>query len=154
MTEISKARGTGVTSQGVVAHRESGAVRQRSPEEERFIAIVEEFLQPIVVAVGGELVRAEDMQEGDIPLRWKGYLLMGFRLPGLHGALQRMLAAVEREEGRPLKELSRESKQRVVRQLDQIGAFTLRKAVEEVADALGISRFTVYNYLNRSEEGK
>lgn len=154
MTEISKAREGGVASQGAVADREGASVRQRSPEEERFIAIVEDFLQPIVVAVGGELVRIEDMQEGDIPLRWKGYLLMGFRLPGLHGALERMLAAVEREEGCSLKELPRESKQRVVRQLDQIGAFTLRKAVEEVADALGISRFTVYNYLNRSEEAK
>ena len=32
--------------------------------------------------------------------------------------------------------------------LDERGAFTLRKAVEDVADALGVSRFTVYNYLN------
>src|SRR4029453_17754465 len=35
-----------------------------------------------------------------------------------------------------------------VRLLDDRGAFQLRKAVEEVADALGVSRFTVYNYLN------
>ena len=32
--------------------------------------------------------------------------------------------------------------------LDERGAFQLRKSVEEVADALGVSRFTVYNYLN------
>jgi predicted transcriptional regulator YheO len=35
-----------------------------------------------------------------------------------------------------------------VRILDDRGAFTLRKAVEDVADSLRVSRFTVYNYLN------
>ena len=34
-----------------------------------------------------------------------------------------------------------------MRLLDERGAFRLRKAVEDVADALGVSRFTVYNYL-------
>ena len=38
--------------------------------------------------------------------------------------------------------------QAAVRRLDARGAFQLRRAVEEVADALGVSRFTVYNYLN------
>ena len=32
--------------------------------------------------------------------------------------------------------------------LDQRGAFTLRRAVEDVADEMGVSRITVYNYLN------
>ena len=44
-----------------------------------------------------------------------------------------------------------EDKQRAVRLLDERGAFTLRKAVEDVADALGVSRFTVYNYLNSDD---
>lgn len=154
MAEISKVREGTVASQGAVANHGDASQRQELSDAERFIKGLEDFLEPIAVAVGGEVIRAEDMQEGDIPLRWKGYLAMGFRLPGLHGALERMLAAVEREEGCALRDLSRESKQRVVRQLDHIGAFTLRKAVEEVADALGISRFTVYNYLNRSDEEK
>ena len=33
--------------------------------------------------------------------------------------------------------------------LEEGGAFSYRKSVEAVAAALGISRFTVYNYLNR-----
>ena len=45
-------------------------------------------------------------------------------------------------------ERSREEKQRAVRLLDERGAFTLRRAVEQVADAMGVSRITVYNYLN------
>ena len=44
--------------------------------------------------------------------------------------------------------LSREDKQRAIRLLDDRGAFTLRRAVEDVADAMGVSRITVYNYLN------
>ncbi len=35
-----------------------------------------------------------------------------------------------------------------MRRLDELGAFTLRKAVEDIADRLEVSRFTVYNYLN------
>jgi len=48
--------------------------------------------------------------------------------------------------------LSREDKQRAVRLLDERGAFQLRRSVELVADALGVSRFTVYNYLNAGAE--
>jgi uncharacterized protein YqgV (UPF0045/DUF77 family) len=70
--------------------------------------------------------------------------------PGLdlNGALPRMLAAAARGLGAPLDELSREAKQRVVRELDERGAFTLRRSIEDVADALGVSRVTIYNYLD------
>ncbi|MFM7963760.1 MAG: helix-turn-helix domain-containing protein, partial [Actinomycetota bacterium] len=44
--------------------------------------------------------------------------------------------------------LSRAEKQRAIRLLDERGAFILRRAVEDVADAMGVSRITVYNYLN------
>ena len=77
-----------------------------------------------------------------------GALVGGLRLPGVHGTLDRMIGAVEAELGAPLGDLSREGKQRAVHLLDERGAFQLRKSVEEVADALGVSRFTVYNYLN------
>jgi predicted transcriptional regulator YheO len=54
--------------------------------------------------------------------------------------------------GQPLAEMSRAGKQQVVRFLDERGAFALRKSVETVADALGVSRFTVYNYLDSSRK--
>ena len=44
--------------------------------------------------------------------------------------------------------MSRGDKQQLVRYLDERGAFALRKAVERVAATLGVSRFTVYNYLD------
>jgi len=68
--------------------------------------------------------------------------------PSLHGALDRLIESVERELGSSLAQLGRVEKQRAVRLLDEAGAFTLRRSVEDVADALGVSRITVYNYLN------
>ena len=59
-----------------------------------------------------------------------------------------MIEQVEDELGARLPDLSREGKQRAVRLLDERGAFLLRRSVEDVADALGVSRITVYNYLN------
>jgi len=107
---------------------------------------------PVADAVGGEIVTLDELAPGDIPLAWEGKVVGGLRLPTeLHGALERLITGVERELGAPLATLSREDKQRAVRILDGRGAFTLRKAVEDVADAMGVSRFTVYNYLNAGE---
>ncbi len=103
-------------------------------------------------ALGATLVGASGVQPGDIPLRWEDEVVGGLRLPGVHGALDRMIAIVEAELGGGLADLSREDKQRAVRLLDHRGAFQLRRAVEEVADALDVSRFTVYNYLNAGAE--
>ena len=66
----------------------------------------------------------------------------------MQGTLERMMAAVEEEIGAPLAEMTREQKQLAVRMLDERGAFALRRSVESVADAMGVSRFTIYNYLN------
>ena len=70
------------------------------------------------------------------------------RMLPLQGALSRLIEGVERELGAPLGQLGREDKQRAVRMLEDRGAFVLRRSVEDVADALGVSRITVYNYLN------
>ncbi len=70
----------------------------------------------------------------------------------LTDALARLIADVEREVGAKLGELDRAGKQRAVRLLRERGAFGLRKSVSSVADALGVTRFTVYNYLNREAD--
>jgi hypothetical protein len=104
-------------------------------------------LVPVADALGAALVPATQVRSGDIPLAWDGEVVGGLRLPGVHGTLDRLVVAVEVELGSPLKDLSREDKQRAVQMLEERGAFQLRKAVEDVADAMGVSRFTVYNYL-------
>src|SRR2546423_15260789 len=103
---------------------------------------------PVAAALGATIVAAGRVRAGDVPLEWDGEVVGGLRLPGVHGALDRIVSLVEAELGAPLKDLTREDKQAAVRLLDERGAFQLRKAVEDVADAMGVSRFTVYNYLN------
>lgn len=65
------------------------------------------------------------------------------------GGLEGLLEEVAAELGGPLHDLGRPEKQRAVRLLEERGAFDYRKSAEVVAEALGVSRFTVYNYLNR-----
>ncbi|RRD96206.1 transcriptional regulator [Clostridiales bacterium COT073_COT-073] len=56
--------------------------------------------------------------------------------------------------GKQLALLTKEDKVAVVRYLDEKGAFLIKKSAEKVADFLGISRFTVYNYLNEGNGTK
>lgn len=105
-------------------------------------------IAPILDAVGATIVSAGDMGASDIPLMWEGGVIGAVRMPALHGALDRLIESVEKELGGSLKELSRNDKQRAIRLLDERGAFILRRAVEDVADAMAVSRITVYNYLN------
>jgi hypothetical protein len=105
-------------------------------------------VRPVLEAVGARIVAAADRTPADVPLVWEGEVVAAVRLPVIHGALDRAIESVERELGARLPLLSREDKQRAVRMLDDRGVFTLRRAVEDVADAMGVSRITVYNYLN------
>jgi hypothetical protein len=107
-------------------------------------------LEPVADALGAQLVGPKHVRAGDVPLEWEGELVGGLRLPGMQGTLERMMTAVENELGIALGEMSREHKQQAVRMLDDRGAFALRRSVESVADAMGVSRFTIYNYLNAS----
>ena len=104
--------------------------------------------RPLIEAVGATLISREAMNSGDIELKWEGEVVAAIRLPPLHGALDRIIESVERELGSKLSELSRNDKQKAIRLLDDQGAFILRRAVEDVADAMKVSRITVYNYLN------
>ena len=105
-------------------------------------------IRPVVDAVGARLVPVEEAEGSDVPLEWDGETVAAVRLPPLHGALDRLIDAVETELGGSLPDLTREQKQKAIRLLDERGAFILRRAVEDVADAMGVSRITVYNYLN------
>ena len=106
------------------------------------------IIEPLLAAIGATLIDPDHIKPGDVPLESNGVIVAAVRLPALHGALDRMIESVERELGAELSDLSRTAKQRAIRLLDERGAFTLRRAVEDVADSMGVSRITVYNYLN------
>jgi uncharacterized protein YqgV (UPF0045/DUF77 family) len=77
----------------------------------------------------------------------------GVKLPRSGGTgVNALLAEVAAELGGPLSGLSRADKQRAVLLLEAKGAFEYRKSAEIVAEALGVTRFTVYNYLNRARD--
>ncbi len=118
--------------------------------EESFVAAV----KPLVDAIGAELLDPAEAIGDDVVLAWEGREVAAVRLPHLSDSLDHILAELERRHGMPLAELDRRAKQSVVRTLETRGAFTVRHGVETVAAALGVSRFTVYNYINRESAAK
>jgi hypothetical protein len=107
-----------------------------------------EAIAPLLEAIGGDAVGPDEVAAGDIVLEWEGRPVGGVRLPPLSHALELLVARIESELGAPLGDLDRVDKQIAVRMLDEQGAFLLRKSIEYVADVMGVSRITIYNYLN------
>ncbi|WUJ74207.1 helix-turn-helix domain-containing protein [Kribbella soli] len=127
-----------------------------------------EAITPLVERLNAEVVAPGDARADDIPLMWEGKPVAAVRLPsagtgearetsasvagtaGGSGGVQGLLTEVADELGGPLDQLSRHDKQQAVLMLEARGAFEFRKSAEIVAEALGVTRFTVYNYLNRA----
>jgi HTH domain len=115
-------------------------------------------IAPVLDRVNAVLVAPESVTASDVPLVWNGETVAGVRFPDQPtgapveavGDLGRLLEDLAVELGAPLRDLPRPQKQRAVRLLEERGAFTYRKSAETVAEALNVSRFTVYNYLNRN----
>jgi hypothetical protein len=121
---------------------------------------LEAALAPLLQRVGGEIVPSHALKADDVTVALDGGPVVHVRLPGsgsdtaaesadLSDGLARLIADVERELGGPLVEQPRAGKQLAVRLLEERGAFEMRRSAETVAEALGVTRFTVYNYLNR-----
>jgi hypothetical protein len=105
-------------------------------------------IEPLLAVVGGQPVEPDQLRPADIPLTWEGKVVGGVRLGSLSSELERMVAHIESEFGAPLADLDRVDKQAAVRMLDERGAFLLRRAIDDIADLMGVSRITIYNYLN------
>lgn len=105
-------------------------------------------LRPIVRSLGGTVVPPRLMQDGDEAATWNGEVVAGIRPPELHDALERFVDTIERDAGSRLSEMTRAQKQVAVRRLDEHGAFLLRGAVDDVATWMGVSKVTLYSYLN------
>ena len=116
-------------------------------------------ISPLIERLDAELVGPEEARDDDVPLLWEGEPLIAVRLPAGQlvakapdGGVSSLLAEVADELGGPLHTLSRGQKQQAVLMLEARGAFEYRKSAEIVAEALGVTRFTVYNYLNRARD--
>ena len=114
-------------------------------------------ISPLVERLNAEVVAPDEARADDVPLVWEGKAVAAVRLPrkapaGGEGGVNALLEEVAEELGGPLRELARNDKQRAVLLLEAKGAFDYRKSAEIVAEALGVTRFTVYNYLNRARD--
>ena len=105
-------------------------------------------LRPIVESLGASVVAPRSSRKGDEPVVWQGETIGYLRPNDLHGALERAVAAVEREVGTRMGDMQRAEKQIAIRRLDERGAFLLRGAAEDVASWMGVSKVTIYSYLN------
>jgi predicted transcriptional regulator YheO len=70
----------------------------------------------------------------------------------LSESLEVMIAEAALEIGTPIAHMNRAQKIELVQMLAERGAFRIKKAVTMVAERLGVSRFTVYNYLNANTD--
>lgn len=107
-------------------------------------------IEPLLDALGATIVGIDEVTDGDITLYWDDEPAVGVRLSEIV-SLDRLVATVEEQLGSPLAELDRAGKQQAVRILDQRGAFRLRKSIEDIGEAMGVSRITIYNYLNATK---
>lgn len=110
-------------------------------------SMLEVAIGPLVTAVGGSIVDIDEVEDGDITLEWDGTPAVGVRLAEAV-SLDRLIEAVEEHFDAPLRRLDRQGRLSAVRLLDQRGAFNMRKSIDAIAHAMGVSRITVYNYLN------
>lgn len=111
-------------------------------------------LRPIVERLGASVVATRSSRKGDEPVIWQGETIAYLRPNDLHGALERAVATVEREIGTRLDEMERSEKQIAIRRLDERGAFLLRGATENIARRMGVSKVTIYSYLNAIERAE
>ena len=105
-------------------------------------------IKPVLDAVGATLVPAAQQEPSDVPLVWNGDVIAAVRMPPLHGALDRLIDSVEAELGGPLPSLSREDKQRAVPPARREGCVHPATCGRGCRRRDGVSRITVYNYLN------
>jgi len=62
----------------------------------------------------------------------------------LHSSIEEFIT----QQGIPVSLMKKEDKLRTVEHLDEQGIFLIRGSVATVARALGVSRYTIYNYLD------
>ncbi len=109
-------------------------------------------IEPLLDALGATVVDVDEVTDADLTLYWDDEPAVGVRLAGIV-SLERLVATVEGQLGSPLANLDRAGKQHAIRMLDDRGAFRLRKSIEDIAEAMGVSRITIYNYLNATKAG-
>ena len=64
-----------------------------------------------------------------------------------------MITKILAEMGKTPAAMSREEKTEVVKRLEERGAFLVKRSAEQVAEALDLSRYTIFSYLKEIRHG-
>lgn len=75
-----------------------------------------------------------------------------FFLGNIDDLLDQMMSATISATGKSIDELSKDDKIQIVKDLDSKGFFLVKKSTEKLAAYLGLSRYSIYNYLKEDNE--
>lgn len=70
----------------------------------------------------------------------------------IHGAIHSILREAVNEFGAEIPIMSKDDKINLIARLDEKGAFQVKRAVPLIAEELGLSRSTIYNYLTEARD--
>ncbi|MGN0659370.1 MAG: transcriptional regulator [Emergencia sp.] len=70
--------------------------------------------------------------------------------PSIHGLMDTLIAEGIALIGMPPDKMNKEAKIKLIRFLDERGVFMIQKSGQTVCELLGISKFTLYNYLEEA----
>ena len=63
--------------------------------------------------------------------------------------IEKIIAEAIEELNKPIELMNKEEKMSFVKILDEKGVFLVKGAVDDLAEMLGVSKFTVYNWLEK-----
>jgi len=69
------------------------------------------------------------------------------------GLLDELIDQAVRQAGKPVSQMSREDKIRAIQYLHESGAFLITKSGDKISKFFGISKYTLYNYIDLRETG-
>ncbi len=104
-----------------------------------------------------------DMSNFEMAHAWLGQFLQPLQKampaqsaqPEMDVLMQEIISDAVRRTGKPITLMNKREKTQAVQTMQQRGLFIVKGGVERAAAALGVSRYTIYNYLEalRQEEG-
>lgn len=97
-----------------------------------------------------------DLSQFELAHAWLGQLLQPLQQAGvvsaeppqMDGLMQEIIRDAVRLTGKPLVLMNKQEKIAAVRTMQQRGLFIVKGGVAQAASALGVSRYTIYNYLD------
>lgn len=69
-------------------------------------------------------------------------------MPDMEALMRDIISCAVRRYGKPVPKMDKEEKTAAVQMMQERGLFMVRGGVERAATALGVTRFTIYNYLD------